>query len=111
MKCPQCQKKPAIVDSVYGILPCQQCQDKNRKIKRPKIGYEFTSDKIRNERKEYGKSILQPYIGGELSKEYVEEYGVDKLSGVTKREARKAKYVYKDELNYHNLSKSKGGKI
>ncbi len=111
MKCPQCLKNKAIVDPMYGILPCEECQKKNSLISKPKIGYEFTSDKIRNERKEYGKSILQPYVGGKLSKEYIEEYGTSALSNVSKRDIKEAQYVYKDELNYHNLSKSKGGKI
>ena len=75
------------------------------------MGVEFTSDKIKQERKEYAKSILQPYIGGKLSREYVEEYGTDALEGVTKQDIKNAKYVYKDEMNYHNLHKSKGGKI
>ena len=110
-KCPVCQNRPAIVDSVYGILPCLHCRDINAKVPRPKIGVEFTSEKIKNERKEYGKSILQPYIGGKLSKEYIEEYGTSALANVTKRDIKEAQYVYKDELNYHNLSKSKGGKI
>ena len=111
MKCPQCFKRKATIDNLYGVLPCGVCQEKNRQTVRPKMGVEFTSEKIRTERKEYGKSILQPYIGGKLSKEYIEEYGTSALANVSKRDIREAQYVYKDEMNYHNLSKSKGGKI
>jgi len=111
IKCPQCLKNKAIVDSLYGILPCEKCQIKNRQTPKPKMPHEFTSEKIKTERKEFGKSILQPYIGGKLSKEYIEEYGTSALAGVTKRDIKEAKYIYKDELNSHNLHKSKGGKI
>jgi len=110
-KCPQCCKEPALIDKVYGILPGKNCQESNAKVSRPKMGVEFTSDNVRSERKEYGKSILQPYIGGKLSKEYIEEYGTSALANVSKRDIREAQYVYKDELNSHNLHKSKGGKI
>ena len=98
-------------DMLLGILPCDRCQESNAKVSRPKMGVEFTSDKIRSERKEYGKSILQPYIGGKLSREYIEEYGTSALANVSKRDIKEAQYVYKDEMNSHNLHKSKGGKI
>ena len=35
---------------------------------------EFTTENIRSERQEYFKSLIQPFRGGELSKEYVEAY-------------------------------------
>lgn len=111
MKCPTCRKGKAIIDNLYGVLPCDLCQEKNRQTAKPKMGVEFTSDSIREQRKEYSKSILQPYIGGKLSKEYIEEYGTGSLADVSKRDIRNAKYVYKDEMNYQNLHKSKGGKI
>lgn len=107
-KCPQCGKRIAIIDNALGVLPCSNCQSINNQTARPNFPIEFTSSKIKEERKKYAKSILQPYIGGKLSREYIEAYGTDKLAGVTKRDIKESVNVYKGELNSHNLHKSNG---
>jgi hypothetical protein len=51
--------------------------------------------------------MLQPYVGGVLSREYVEAWGTDKLHGVTKKDIKKSKYVYKDMVRSHKFKDSK----
>jgi hypothetical protein len=88
IKCPNCRKNEAIVVPILGVLKCTACQNATR------AGYltpttEFTSDTIKEDRKRYAKDILQPFRGGEVSKEYIEKYGTKNL-GVTKEEVKKA---------------------
>lgn len=56
---------------------------------------EFVPDRIVQDRKKYAKSLLTPYRGGELSKEFVDAYGA-KAANATPEEARKARNVWKD---------------
>jgi hypothetical protein len=104
--CPRCSKNPAIIDSVYGVIECKNCQEF---YERPHLGVEFTTDSIREQRMEYRKDIVQPYHDGVLSKEYVEVYGTKGLN-IDEKEVKKAKYTYKGVPNYWNRDKSKGGR-
>ena len=69
--------------------------------------HEFTSSSIKGERKEYAASMLQPWVNGVLSKEYIEAYGTSKLEGVTKKDIKNAKYVYKDLPRHHKIGDSR----
>ena len=104
--CPKCQKNPAIIDSNYGITECQDCRKKEEK---PHRGTEFTTDSIREQRREYRKDILQPWHDGVLSKEYVEEYGTSGIKA-TPEQIKNAKPIYKGISGYHQFDKSKGGR-
>jgi len=99
--CPVCNVQEAIKDAQLGVLPCTICRDRQRFIKNPGHQIEFTSQEIREGRRKYGKSILQKYREGELSKEFIEAYPerakamVDK--GIhTQEEIKRAKPVWKD---------------
>lgn len=109
MKCPSCGKEKAIIDGVLGVLPGKKCRKKESKLRKPKIGYEMTTDSIRSQRKEYRKDILQPFHNGVLSKEYVDEYGTSGIE-VTDKEVEKAEYTYKGTPGWWNRDKSKGGR-
>ena len=109
-KCPQCQKNESQQDAEYGILPCRSCEFNNSTISKPtqQSTFDFASPVTKAQRKEYAKSMLQPYTGdGILSKEYVEAWGTDKLAGVTKSDIKKAKYTYGGMTRAHKFKDSK----
>ena len=58
---------------------------------------EFVPQRIKTQRDEYASSLLQPFRGGEPSKEYIDKYGISKM-GITKEQAKKAKPVWKGIL-------------
>lgn len=76
------------------------------KYHKPSGATELITEEIADQRKEYFNSTLQPYRGGELSKEYVEAHGL-KGTNATKEEAKKAKYLWKDLPNWENRAKTK----
>lgn len=99
-RCPNNCGNAATMHSTYGVMLCTPCQERRKNLT-PSV--EFTSEDIKNQRKERGKDIIQPYRKGELSKEYIELYGAKRL-GVTKEEVAKAKYVWNgsDAGGYYN---------
>jgi hypothetical protein len=68
--------------------------------------YEFIPENVREERVEYFNSTIQPFRGGELSKEYVEAHGTEGID-VTDKEVKKAKEVWKDLKGHKTRKKSK----
>lgn len=100
MVCLNCHINEAIKHPQFGILPCSDCIAKARQSQKDTVKYEFTSNEIREERKADSKSILQPFRKGELSKEYVDQWGADKLA-VSPQEIRNAKPVWNSDLNYY----------
>lgn len=108
MKCPNCKERPAIVDATYGVAFCDSCQDKEESFSKPKLGHEFTTVTIRDERKEFSRDILQPWHGGVLSKEYVEEYGTAGIEA-TKEQVENARYTNKSQKGWWNRKRGKGG--
>lgn len=56
---------------------------------------EFVPERIRDDRREYFHTVVQPFRGGELSREYIENYGTKGIN-VTEKQMKKAKYVWKD---------------
>ena len=105
-RCPVCLKGKAVSHPAYGLLPCKKCQKsfEGEEINRT---HEFTSSSIKGERREYAASMLQPYVNGVLSREFIEAYGTSKLAGVTKQEIKDAKYVYKDLPRHHKIAESR----
>lgn len=60
-------KNEAIIDTRFGVLPCQMHQDKDAKIDLPVSGefYNRTkADRIQKQRDEHNGDILQPYLPG-----------------------------------------------
>src|SRR3989304_5571440 len=74
MLCPVCNVQEAIKDAQIGVIPCLICRDSQKSIKSPSHQIEFTSEDIKEGRRKYGKSILQKYREGELSKEFLTAY-------------------------------------
>jgi hypothetical protein len=101
MKCLVCQKNKAVYDPSLGYLSCKQCRANAKKSTLP---YEFTTESIRQSRKEFAKDILQSSRDGVLSKERLEAYGTKGLK-VTKEQIDKAAYVWNDR---ESLSYKKG---
>jgi hypothetical protein len=107
VKCPQCQKNEARVDKTYGVVACDECQLSDFSPT-PAKGHEFTSTRVKSDRKEYAKAMVQPWVDGVLSKEFVEAHGTSKLAGVTEKDIKNAKYVYKGKIpKHHRLQDSK----
>jgi hypothetical protein len=113
--CLNCGKNPARIEDFMGVkdcvLPCKDCQERLNKIsKEDKLGsvYEFTTDEIREGRKQYAKQLLQPWRQGQISKEYLEAYpkqaqGMIKEGILTREQVRKAKNVWQDIPGVRNL--------
>lgn len=96
MNCPNCNINPA-QQTQFGMTPCKTCVKRMRVQVRPPL--EFVPESMKEERKKYAKDILQPFRGGELSKEYLDAWGSSKLN-VTPEEVRKAKPTWSD-LEYY----------
>jgi hypothetical protein len=94
MKCPFCNSQA--VKSKYGYLPCNECQEKHRKLPKARPQIEWTSQEIKDMRKAHYDDIVQPFRGGELSKEYVDRYGTKGIK-TNKGEAKKARPVWDDK--------------
>ena len=107
IKCLRCGKNYAIKNEHYGWLPCKSCQLEEENI-RPKQSVEFTTDFIKDSRREYAKDILQPWRDGVLSKEFVEEYGTTGVVA-TESQVKNARYTNKGQKGWWQRGKSKGG--
>lgn len=94
---------------MYGILPCDKCQERQEKLKRPDISIEFTTEDIKQQRKQYAKDIVQMHRGGKLSKEWLDIYGAKsaKKHGFTDNEIKHAKNVWSGDTPgfYYNDDK------
>jgi len=109
VKCLNCGKRPAVKDKTLGYLHCTVCQKQEENFDKPKLGVEFTTESIKDQRREYKRDILQPFRDGVLSQEYLDEYGTQGIE-VNKDQIKNAKYTYKDTPGWWNREKSKGGK-
>ena len=101
-KCPNCHNSEGVFNNIYGVLPCPKCQEKLSTLGKPKKQLEYTSESIRQQRKEFGDDIIQPHRKGQLSKEYVKVYGAEavKKMGFNDKEIAKAKNVWNDDKYY-----------
>ncbi len=106
MKCPTCKKNEAVIHPLYGIVNCNECQQKPSSAGK---STEFTSESVREQRLEYKKDILQPFREGVLSREYLETYGTSGIE-VTKKQVKNATYTNSHEKGWWNLHKTKGGR-
>lgn len=105
MKCLICQKRKAVKVDPFGYLPCKVCQKRQRKIVKPRITAEITTNAIKEDRKIYETDITQPWRNGSLSKEFVQAYP-DKVKQMikegttTKEEVKRAKPVWGEDSYY-----------
>lgn len=102
MNCFTCKKNPAIIDKRFGVLPCQACQDRHSGYIRKGELQEFTSESIKQQRKEFGDDIMPWENRGELNKAKLDRYGAKeaKKHGFTDKEIKHAKYVWNSEKYY-----------
>lgn len=96
--CPNCNRNAAIIDKVYGVLPCRACS----KAEEMGANVEFTTDSIRDQRKQMLGDIIQPFRNGHLSKEYIKKWGTKRLN-VSQEEVDKAQNTWSD-LTYYKDS-------
>lgn len=95
MKCPRCGKNEAIENKTYGILPCEECNEKDDEYelkRRPEFYTLSKMDRITRQRDTNGKDLLQPFLDGkgtpnpEFVKAYPKQVGDyfsdDKLKGL-----------------------------
>lgn len=88
MLCPRrrCDGK-AIIDKVYGVLPCEECQKKDSftpKLKTRLESYSLAkSHRVQQARDRHAKDIVQPYMSGKPNSDYfkihpdqIKKYGV-----------------------------------
>lgn len=105
--CPVCNNEPANRDSIFGVMPGDNCKQRRESQSLPNVQVEITTQKIKDERKSYGKSIVQPYRSGVLSKEYLEAHGTKGINP-TKEEIKKAKNVWKEDFgSNYDITKAK----
>lgn len=105
--CPVCKKEPANKHHLYGVLPGDNCKKRRLANRLPNIQVEFTSESIKSQRKEYGKSIVQPYRSGQLSKEYLDAHGTKGINP-TAKEIKNAKPVWSEDFGRNfDISKAK----
>jgi hypothetical protein len=102
MKCPICHHHEAKIDPIYGIIGCEACRQRPHPI--PGHQIEFTTESIREQRKEFKDDIEQPHRKGHLNKRWVELYGKAAAlrEGYTDKEIKDATYVYRDDHFYDN---------
>lgn len=67
---------------------------------------EFVPERIKDERVKNWNSIVQPYRGGKLSREYIEAHGAKGIDA-TPEEVKKSEYVWKDLPGFETRHKSK----
>lgn len=106
--CLYCNKTHDFYEWKYRHWPMPDGTEKEGWVcgKWVKISYpEFTTDSIKEDRKKYFKSTLQPYRDGQLSKEYVEAHGTKRINA-RPDEIRNAKEVWKDLSGHQGWKKS-----
>src|SRR3990167_4671699 len=105
-KCPNCLKRKAIIDEVLGVTFCKVCRQERDK---PHYEREWTSENIKESRREFKKDIIAPFRGGVFSDEYYQEYGTSGVK-VTEEQIKNKRKVWKDLKGSWQLDKSKGGR-
>lgn len=103
MNCPNNCGNKARVDPIYGVLPCIPCSNKPHQFPHQQI--EFTTDHIKEERKEFSDDIRPAHRKGQLDKGFVERYGVKKAlqQGFSRKEIKNAKHVWAMDDYYKNV--------
>lgn len=86
--CSRCNKNPAVVHPVLGILQCSACDKKDAGIKKknpPEFYSQHQADRIREERDAHAADTVQPWIGNKPNPEFVKIYP-DKAQGYFSKE-------------------------
>ncbi len=102
MKCPSCNERESPIHPQYGVVWCEECKKKYKRIGK---SIEIVDESTKEDRKKYFKSLLQPYRRGQLSREYIEAHGTKGINP-TPEEVRKSKHVWKDLKGWRTRNKS-----
>lgn len=94
--CPQCHKNEAGYKQFLGIILCSECRKSSGKLSKQ---IEFTSQNIKDERKQFAKDLIAPFREGHVSKEFIETYGTKRID-VSPNEVKTAINVW-PELSYY----------
>jgi len=104
-KCLICKKRRSVKIDPFGFLPCEVCRKRQKEIAKPKVSIEVTTAEIKEDRKKYADTIVQPFRQGQLAKEFVEAYPdrvkeMVKEKNITQEEVKNAKPVWTEESYY-----------
>lgn len=102
-KCPSCKRETDKFIYMSGLKIAGDCSEciKRRGFKPMGRPHEFTTEKIREDRKKFKKDLYQPWREGEISKEFLDTYPdkakeMVKEGIITKKQHDSAKEVWKD---------------
>lgn len=95
--CPVCHVREAGYKQFLGVIPCENCRKSSGKLSKQ---IEFTSQNIKDERKQFAKDLIQPFREGHVSKEYVETYGTKRID-VSPNELKNLKNCWLEEKYYN----------
>lgn len=112
--CGTCNKEHDIDDwypiLTYGIREptAYHCEKFLKQEVKPKLRgkADHVPESLKQDRKRFAKSMLQPWREGEPSAEFIEAYPKQAKKMFTPKEMAKAKNVWKGEPNYDNWRKS-----
>lgn len=105
--CRTCGNTGGQVHPLLGIMPCANCEREQAKNWKPNVPYpEFIPSSIKEDRKKYFKTLIQPHRGGENSREYAEAYPEKAKQMWGEEGVKKSKYVWKDLSGWDHRNKS-----
>ena len=87
--CPNCFCEPSQQHPLFGVMIGVNCQKKQQTQSSPGEGIEFTSEEIKSQRVQFAKDTIKPFRSGEVSRQYIEEYGTKSIE-VTEKEVKEA---------------------
>ena len=94
IKCPRtgCNNE-AIINSVYGVLPCAECQKKDLLTSPIKAGPEFVniskSNRVQHQRDIGAKDMIQPFMSNKPNPEFMRAFPKEAPKFFSKEEIKK----------------------
>ncbi len=107
MLCTVCDINEATKDKILGVLPCSDCTNRHKEFKKPSNQIEFTSQEIKEGRKQNFKSTLQPWRDGQPSLEYARAYPEQAKKMFNKYKKSEIKEVWKDVSPIGGIDRTK----
>jgi hypothetical protein len=105
--CRLCGNTGGQVHPELGIMPCRACETEQNAKWKPNVPMpEFIPTKIKDDRKKYFKTLLQPHRGGENSREYAEAYPEKAKEMWGEEGVKKSKYVWSDLSGWNTRDRS-----
>jgi len=83
---------------MYGLMDCKECANNySRGTGRyPEFFNQNMGDRIREDREKHAIDIIQPWRGGQASKEFIKAYPHEAKKMFTEKERKAAKNVWRD---------------